>query len=86
MSLQYRRESYQGFGETLARSFEMVGAPLIFGFVGYLLDRWLGTSPLFVIVLSLFAVAGTAARMYFGYEQQMREEEDRVLRRDRQVP
>ena len=86
MSVQFRRESYQGFGETLARSIEIVGAPLIFGFVGHLLDRWLGTSPLLVIILFLFAIAGTAARMYFGYDQQMREEEERILGRSRRSP
>jgi len=79
VSVQFRRESYQGFGETLARSFELVGAPLIFGFGGHFLDRWLGTSPWFLIVLSLVALAGTAVRMYYGYEHDMRAEVDRVL-------
>jgi F0F1-type ATP synthase assembly protein I len=82
VSVHYRRETYQGFGETLARSFELVGAPLIFGFGGHFLDRWLGTSPWFLIVLSLLALAGTAVRMYYGYEHDMREEEARVLRKE----
>jgi F0F1-type ATP synthase assembly protein I len=82
VSVQFRRESYQGFGETLARSFELVGAPLIFGFGGHFLDRWLGTSPWLLIVLSLVALAGTAVRMYYGYEHDMRAEEARVLGKD----
>jgi F0F1-type ATP synthase assembly protein I len=76
-----RREVYQGFGDTLARSFELVGAPLIFGFGGHFLDRWLGTGPLFLVLLSLMAVAGTAVRMYYGYDQAMRAEEEKLLRR-----
>jgi len=86
VSDRFTRESYQGFGDTLARSIEIVGAPLIFGFVGHLLDRWLGTSPLLVVVLFLFAIAGTAARMYYGYEQRMREEEQRLLGKGRPTP
>ena len=60
VSVQFRRESYQGFGETLARSFELVGAPLIFGFAGHFLDRWLGTSPWLLIALSLNALCYVA--------------------------
>jgi len=82
VSVQFRRESYQGFGETLARSFELVGAPLIFGFAGHFLDRWLGTSPWLLIALSLVALAGTAVRMYYGYVHDMREEEARVLHKE----
>jgi ATP synthase protein I len=31
--------------------FVLVGAVLTGGFMGYLLDRWLGTAPLFIVVL-----------------------------------
>jgi len=46
---------------------------LVFLFLGWLLDRWLGTHPLFMIVLSLVGLIGQGVRMYYGYELKMRE-------------
>ena len=42
-----RRELNNGFGEALAKAFELAVTPAIFAFLGHLLDRRLGTSPLF---------------------------------------
>ena len=39
-----RRELNNGSGEALARAFELVVTPVIFGFFGWLLDGWLGTA------------------------------------------
>ena len=44
----------------------------LFMFFGWLLDRWLGTHPLFIIVLSVLALVGQGVRMYFLYEHKMR--------------
>ena len=43
-------------------------------FLGYLLDRWLGTSPLLLIVLALLAVAGMSVKLYYGYAVAMDEQ------------
>ena len=42
---------------TIIASYRLVGAILFFGGVGYLLDRWLMTSPWFLIVGLLGGVA-----------------------------
>lgn len=46
---------------------------LLFLFLGWLLDRWLDTRPLFMIVLSLLGLIGQGVRMYYAYELKMRE-------------
>jgi F0F1-type ATP synthase assembly protein I len=55
---------------------ELVGTPLIFGFLGLLLDRRLGTSPLFVVVLGLFGIIGMGLKTYFEYAEKMRRHEE----------
>lgn len=62
-----------GFGDGLARAFELAVTPAVFGFLGYLLDRALGSVPVFTIGLLLFALAGMFVRMWFTYDAQMRE-------------
>ncbi len=66
-----RRLTYQGFGNALAMAFEMVMTPLLFGLGGYGLDRWLGMSPLFTLALSLLAIVGMSAKMWYAYEAKM---------------
>ena len=53
MDLEQRRELNNGFGESLAKAIELVTTPAIFGFLGYLLDRRLGTTPLFLLLFAL---------------------------------
>jgi len=70
-----KRELYNGFGDTLARAFEFVVTPLLFGFGGHLLDGRLNTGMLFAALLAALALAGTSIRMYYGYEMAMRAHE-----------
>ncbi len=65
-------ELYRGFGDTLARAFELTLTPMIFGAGGYGLDRWLGTRPTFTILLALLAVVGLFARSWYSYDRTMR--------------
>lgn len=48
---------------------------LFLGF-GYLLDRWLDTRPVFMIVLTLLAVVGKGAGMYYAYQSKMQALDD----------
>jgi len=75
MDLRDMRDTYNGFGDTLARAFELVGTPLVFGFLGHLLDRWLGLTPLLTIGLGALAVVGGFLEMYYGYRDSMRRQE-----------
>ena len=69
---------YNGFGNSTARAFELAVTPAIFGFLGHLVDRAAGTSPLFLIIFVLFCVAGMGVRMYYGYNQSMAEHEAKL--------
>lgn len=66
---------YNGFGNTLARAFELVLTPLVFGLLGWVVDRWLGTSPLFALGLGVVAVVAMMLRMYYGYQVDMERHE-----------
>ena len=72
MELHERRDMYNGFGDGLARAFELALTPALFGGLGYLLDGWLGLAPLLTIVLFLFGVAGTSYMAWFRYDAEMR--------------
>ena len=49
--------------------------PAIIGGLGYLLDRWLGLTPVLTIIFFLVAMAGVTARMYYAYDAQMKDHE-----------
>ena len=70
--LAARQETYRGFGDTLAASIELAVSPVIFGLVGYGLDRWLGIVPVFTILLVVLCIAGLSVRMWFEYDARMK--------------
>jgi F0F1-type ATP synthase assembly protein I len=76
--LPAKRDLHRGFGDTLSRAFEFAGAIAIFLFLGWRLDRWVGTQPLFMIVLVVFALAGLTVKLWYAYDLQMREHEQRL--------
>ena len=53
------RQIRAGAGDALAKAFEMIATPAIFGFGGWLVDGRLGTFPLVTLVLVL---------VVFGYQ------------------
>lgn len=74
-----RSSLYNGFGDALARAFELVVTPMLFGLLGWLVDRRLGTSPVFALALGIVAVVGMSVRMYYAYQADME-------RHERQAP
>jgi hypothetical protein len=71
LKLPNARQLQQGPGDPLSKAFELVLSPAIFGFLGYLLDRWLGTVPLFTVVLSVFTLSYLVWKLYFEYQTEM---------------
>jgi F0F1-type ATP synthase assembly protein I len=67
-----RRELNEGFGDGLQQAFELVVTPAIFGVLGFLLDRWLGTVPLFTIVFTLFVLSYMGWKVWATYQADMR--------------
>jgi F0F1-type ATP synthase assembly protein I len=68
-----RRELSNDIFHRSTGSFELVLSPLILGFLGFLLDRAIGTVPIFTIVFAVAAMGGAAARVYYGYRYAMRQ-------------
>jgi F0F1-type ATP synthase assembly protein I len=73
-----QRELWNGFSNALSRAIELVVTPLLFALGGYGLDRWLGTSPLFVVLLAALAFVGLAVKSYYVYREDMRVHEQRL--------
>ena len=57
---------------TLTQSQRDTLATLMFFGLGYGLDRWVGTSPLFTIVFAVLAIVGKSVAMWYQYEATMR--------------
>ena len=75
MDLKDRQHLYNGFGNGLALAIELVATPLLLGFIGHFIDVWLGTNPVFTIVLVLFALTGMGVKAYYGYDMEMKAHE-----------
>jgi len=48
---------------------------LVFLGLGYLVDRWLGTHPVFMIALSLLGFAGQITKLCYDYDLKMKAHE-----------
>jgi hypothetical protein len=66
-------------GEMLSKGFEIVITAVIFGFLGSLVDRWLGTAPLFLLLMGGFALGYVVWKMVVGYHADMDAEAERIL-------
>lgn len=69
------------YGDGLSIAFELVATPAVFAAVGFGLDRWLGTTPLFVIAFTLvtfFTVVGLTIWRY-GIEMDRADAERRAV-------
>jgi F0F1-type ATP synthase assembly protein I len=78
MDLNERRELSNGFGDALARAFEMVLTPVIFGFLGWLLDGWLGTRPLFMLLFFALVMGYEFWKLYANYDIAMKHHESQL--------
>ena len=70
-----RRHLNKGFGASLNNAFEIALIPVLFAGVGWLIDALLGTGPVFLVILAVLGLAGTVAKLYYGYNREMGEME-----------
>ena len=59
----------------MARAVELSLTPAIMGFLGSLLDRWLGTWPVFAIAFFVFTLGYVIWKMFMRYEHEMQAHE-----------
>ena len=72
-------------GDTLSTAFELALTPAIFAFLGWRIDEWLGTTPLFLVVLFLAVMAYELWKTFGRYDARMRAEEQAMRDRHRKV-
>ena len=58
-----------------AHGIELAVTPLVFGALGWAIDRLAGTSPVFTIALAAFGVIGIVLKMWFTYDADMAAQE-----------
>jgi hypothetical protein len=77
--LAERRDLNNGFGNALAAAFELALTTAIFGFLGWRLDVWLDTSPLFLVALTVFTAGYEFWKFFRAYDARMREHESELF-------
>jgi F0F1-type ATP synthase assembly protein I len=78
VDLRDRRELNNGFGNALSRAVEFTVSPVIFGFLGFLLDGRIGTRPLFMIFLFAFTFSYLFWKQYLRYSAEMDEHQRKL--------
>jgi F0F1-type ATP synthase assembly protein I len=76
--LRTKRELNRGSAGALSAGFELAAVTAIFAGGGWLIDRWLGTRPVFMIVLVITALVGGFVRFWYSYDADMRRHEDEL--------
>jgi F0F1-type ATP synthase assembly protein I len=69
-----------GLDKGVSQGAELAGSIVVFFGIGFLVDLWLDTRPLFMIALTVFAVVGQFVKMYYVYSSAMRHLEDERAR------
>jgi hypothetical protein len=75
----YKRDSYNGYGNGLAKAFEITMTPALFGGIGYLIDRRTDTKPWFTVGFVCFALVGMFIKMWFSYDEEMKHHEKSMV-------
>lgn len=65
-----RRRLYTGAGEGMSKAIDLVTATAVWGAIGWLIDRWLGTWP---IVFAVGTVIGNLTGIYILYRRSIEE-------------
>lgn len=50
---------------------EMALTPVLFGFLGWMVDGWLGSGPLLTVLAALVGLGGSVANQYYRYNDRM---------------
>src|SRR5215212_8347481 len=80
--LAARQDLNNGFGDTMARAFEVVFTPFLFGLLGWWIDGRTHTRPLFALSLGILVLLYTLWKLGRGYMTKMDAETSKVLHRD----
>lgn len=79
--LSAKRELNNGFGNALSTAAELAITPALLALIGWQIDRWVGTSPLFLIVLFTFTIGYVGWKQFRAYDETMSRHELELLGR-----
>lgn len=78
----YAPATSRGYSEAMGRGIELALTLVVVGGIGWLVDRAVGTYPLFTVIFSLAGFAGISAKLWLGYDLEMRKhDQDAVWNR-----
>lgn len=83
--LRTRQDLNRGFNDALGRGIDLALTPVVFGGIGWLIDRVAGTSPIFTILVATIGVVGTVVKIKLGYDKEMAAFDDTAATRPREV-
>ena len=83
--LRTKQELNRGFSDAVGRGVDLALTPLVFGLIGWLIDRVAGTSPVFTIVVATIGVIGTGVKIKLGYDKEMAEHTTGAVSAPREV-
>ena len=72
--------------DRLGKGMDLALTTFVFLGLGWLLDRWLGTQPVFMIALFLLAFGGQMIKLWYDYDATMRRHEAERLEARRARP
>jgi F0F1-type ATP synthase assembly protein I len=64
-----------GSDDGLSQALSLVVGPVLFAFVGYLVDQALGTGPVFLLAFGILGFLGAVLALYFRYQAAMAKQE-----------
>lgn len=62
-----------GMNTNVSQGVELAVGILVFFLIGLGIDAWLGTTPIFMIALTVFSMVGNFVKMYYAYSHTMEE-------------
>jgi len=83
---QRRGHVARGLSDGFSQALELVVVPVLFGLLGALADRWLGSGPVLMLTLAFVGFLGSCLAAYYRYDARMREHEAARLQRGRPRP
>ena len=63
------------FNDGFSQALSLVAGPVLFAFLGWLLDRSLGTGPVFMLAFGILGFLGAVVALYYRYKDAMAKEE-----------
>lgn len=75
----YAKATNEGYGTAMGRGIELTLTLAVMVGIGWLADRAAGTAPLFIIIFSVIGFAGITAKLFIGYDMEMRQHEDGAI-------